>query len=67
MSTGQVTLKLYKGNVMVTGRKATSRCIPTSWSPSRTTRVPTTRSDAAGFIKLNALRLRTLAARNRDK
>ena len=23
--------------------------------------------DAAGFIKLNALRLRTLAARNRDK
>jgi argininosuccinate synthase len=40
---GEVTLKLYKGNVMVTGRRATSRSIPTRWSPSRTIAVPMTR------------------------
>jgi hypothetical protein len=40
---GEVTLKLYKGNVIVTGRRATSRSIPKRWSPSRTTAVPTTR------------------------
>jgi argininosuccinate synthase len=40
---GEVTLKLYKGNVIVTGRESPSRSIPTSWSPSRTTAVPMTR------------------------
>ena len=36
-------LKLYKGNVIVTGRKSRRRSIRTRWSPSRTTAAPTTR------------------------
>jgi argininosuccinate synthase len=60
--TGSVRLKLYKGNVIVTGRK----------SPNSLYRQDLVtfeegegydQSDAEGFIRLNALRLRTLAAR----
>ena len=40
---GEVRLKLYKGNVIVTGRRRRSRSIPTRSSPSRTTAAPTTR------------------------
>ena len=41
---GEVTLKLYKGNVIVIGRSsARNRSTPTRSSPSRTTRAPMTR------------------------
>ena len=57
--TGTVRLKLYKGNVIVEGRKA-----PTSlYDPEIATFEEDTvynQKDAEGFIKLNALRLRTL-------
>ncbi|HEX9701558.1 MAG TPA: argininosuccinate synthase, partial [Rhodospirillales bacterium] len=55
--TGTVRLKLYKGNVMVTGRKS-----PVSlYSQETVTFEADTvydQRDAEGFIKLNALRLR---------
>jgi argininosuccinate synthase len=62
---GEVRLKLYKGNVMVTGRDS-----PTSlYSPTLVTfeddRGAYDQKDAEGFIRLNALRLRTLAMRDR--
>ena len=57
--TGRVRLKLYKGNVDVIGREARTASTTRSWSPSRTTRAPTTSSTPQGFIKLNALRLRS--------
>ena len=40
---GTVRLKLYKGNVIVVGRKSPARSTPTPSSPSRTTAAPTTR------------------------
>ena len=55
--TGIVRLKLYKGNVTVAGRKS-ARSL---YDPEVATFEKDTvynQADAAGFIKLNALRLR---------
>jgi argininosuccinate synthase len=64
--TGRVRLKLYKGNVTVTGRKS-----PVSLYDEATVTFEADQvydqKDAAGFIKLNALRLRTLARRQKRK
>ncbi len=60
--TGSVRLKLYKGNVIVTGRKSPNSL----YSEDLVTFEEGEgydQSDAEGFIRLNALRLRTLAAR----
>ena len=61
---GTVRLKLFKGSVTVVGRKS-----PVSlYSEQHVTFEADTvydQRDAEGFIKLNALRLRTLAARNK--
>jgi len=51
----------YKGNVLMAGRKARSLCFLTLVT-FETTRAPTTRR-TRGFIRLNALRLRTLGMR----
>jgi len=62
--TGTVRLKLYKGNVVVTGRKSPNSL----YSEDLVTfeeGAGYDQADAAGFIKLNALRLRTLAARRK--
>ena len=63
--TGTVRVKLYKGNVTVTGRKS-----PVSLYSEETVTFEADsvydQRDAEGFIKLNALRLR-LAARGRKK
>jgi argininosuccinate synthase len=64
---GEVTLKLYKGNVMVTGRESTKSLYSDKLVTFEDDQGAYDQKDAAGFIKLNALRLRTLAARNRDK
>ena len=55
--TGTVRLKLYKGNVIVTGRKAPNSLYDQSVATFEADTVYDQR-DAAGFIKLNALRLR---------
>ena len=64
---GEVTLKLYKGNVMVTGRESEKSLYSDKLVTFEDDQGAYDQKDAAGFIKLNALRLRTLAARNRDK
>jgi argininosuccinate synthase len=65
---GEVTLKLYKGNVMVTGRESPNKSL---YSDKLVTfeddQGAYDQKDAAGFIKLNALRLRTLGKRNLTK
>ncbi len=63
---GVVRLKLYKGNVMITGRKsATNSLFDESIATFEDDAGAYDQKDADGFIKLNALRLR-VAARRRD-
>src|SRR3954469_18339269 len=62
---GTVRLKLYKGNVMVTGRKSKKTLYSDALVTFEDDRGAYDQKDAAGFIRLNALRLRTLAVRNR--
>jgi argininosuccinate synthase len=61
---GRVRLKLYKGNVMVAGRdsKADSLFDPTI-ATFEDDRGAYDQADAAGFIRLNALRMRIAAKR----
>jgi argininosuccinate synthase len=64
---GQVNLKLYKGNVIVTGRSSPHSLYAQDLVTFEDDQGAYDQKDAAGFIKLNALRLRTLAMRNRKK
>ena len=57
--TGTVRLKLYKGNVIVTGRKSPSSLYDEDMVTFEEDSVYDQR-DAEGFIKLNALRLRMI-------
>ncbi|MEM7170129.1 MAG: argininosuccinate synthase [Pseudomonadota bacterium] len=62
---GTVRLKLYKGNVIVTGRKSDDSLYSLSHVTFEEDSVYDQR-DAQGFIKLNALRLRLLNRRGRN-
>jgi len=62
---GSVRLKLYKGNVIVTGRKSPKSLYRNDLVTFEDDRGAYDQKDAEGFIRLNALRLRTLAARDR--
>jgi argininosuccinate synthase len=62
---GTVRLKLYKGNVIVTGRKSKKTLYSDALVTFEDDRGAYDQKDAEGFIRLNALRLRTLAARSR--
>ena len=62
---GEVRLKLYKGNVIVTGRRSARSLYSDALVTFEDDRGAYDQKDAAGFIRLNALRLRTLAARDR--
>jgi len=63
---GSVRLKLYKGNVIVVGRKSeTDSLFDESIATFEDDEGSYDQKDAEGFIKLNALRLR-IAARKRD-
>ena len=62
---GDVRLKLYKGNVMVTGRESPKSLYSTSLVTFEDDKGAYDQKDAEGFIRLNALRLRTLAMRDR--
>jgi argininosuccinate synthase len=62
--TGTVRLRLYKGNVMVAGRRSARSLYRTDFATFETDSVYRQR-DAEGFINLNALRLRIRALRDR--
>ncbi|MEM7094802.1 MAG: argininosuccinate synthase [Actinomycetota bacterium] len=62
---GTVTLKLYKGNVMVEGRSSADTLFDYKTVTFEDDGGTYDQADAAGFIKLNALRLRNLARRDR--
>jgi argininosuccinate synthase len=62
---GTVRLKLYKGNVIVTGRKSPKTLYSDTLVTFEDDRGAYDQKDAEGFIRLNGLRLRTLAARKR--
>ncbi len=60
--TGEVRLKLYKGNITVTGRKSTSNSLfSEEIATFEDDQGAYDQKDAEGFIKLNALRLRIQA------
>ena len=62
--TGTVRLKLYKGNVIVTGRKSPHSLYSEKVVTFEDDQGAYDQRDAAGFIKLNALRLRLLGRRD---
>ena len=65
--TGTVRLRLYKGNVMVTGRQSDAFSMYDEAIVSFDDESGAyTQSDAEGFIRLNALRLRVAAAKGRS-
>src|ERR687884_125038 len=61
--TGEVRVKLYRGNVIVAGRRSPNSLYQEKLATFEADTVYNQR-DAEGFIKLNALRLRTLAKVN---
>jgi argininosuccinate synthase len=62
--TGEVRLKLYRGNVIVAGRRAARSLYNERLATFEADTIYNQR-DAEGFIKLNALRLRSLAQANK--
>jgi argininosuccinate synthase len=62
---GEVRLKLYKGNVIVTGRESPASLYSSTLVTFEDDKGAYDQKDAQGFIKLNALRLRTLAQRRK--
>ncbi|MBK5960703.1 argininosuccinate synthase [Rhodoplanes elegans] len=63
--TGRVRLKLYKGNVTVVGRESPYSLYDQELVTFEEGAVAYDQHDAQGFIKLNALRLRTLGQRKK--
>ncbi len=64
--TGTVRLKLYKGNVTVIGRESPYSLYNQELVTFEEGAVAYDQKDAAGFIKLNSLRLRLVGARHRQ-
>jgi argininosuccinate synthase len=62
---GEVRLKLYKGNVIVIGRTSPKSLYSSTLVTFEDDKGAYDQKDAEGFIKLNALRLRTLGLRDR--
>jgi argininosuccinate synthase len=62
---GQVRLNLYKGNVILIGRESKYSLYDQDLVTFEEGAVAYDHRDAAGFIKLNALRLRTLGQRKK--
>ncbi|MCL4148275.1 UNVERIFIED_CONTAM: hypothetical protein GTU68_063728 [Idotea baltica] len=60
---GRVRVKLYKGNVDVVGRQSDDSLFDENIATFEDDGGAYNQADAEGFIKLNALRLRTLAAK----
>lgn len=62
---GKVRLKLYKGNVIVVGRESKNSLFDEDIATFEDDEGAYDQADAAGFIKLNALRLRIAAQKGR--
>jgi argininosuccinate synthase len=62
---GVVRLKLYKGNIIVAGRKSPKSLYEPKIATMERDASPFDQSDATGFIRLNALRLKLRAMRER--
>src|SRR6059058_2107482 len=60
--TGVVRLKLYKGNIIVAGRKSPKSLYDPKIATMESEASAYDQTDATGFIRLNALRLRIRAA-----
>lgn len=65
MVEGEVRLKLYKGNVIVTGRESPASLYSSTLVTFEDDKGAYDQKDAEGFIRLNALRLRTLGQRKK--
>lgn len=63
---GVVRLKLYKGNIMVVGRKSDDSLFDAAVATFEDDAGAYDQQDAEGFIKLNALRLRIAASKGRN-
>jgi argininosuccinate synthase len=63
---GEVRLKLYKGNVIMTGRESEQSLYSSTLVTFEDDKGAYDQKDAEGFIKLNALRLRTLGLRKKQ-
>ncbi|MFT4863772.1 MAG: argininosuccinate synthase [Pseudohongiellaceae bacterium] len=63
---GNVRLKLYKGNVIVVGRESKDSLFDATIATFEDDAGAYNQADAAGFIKLNALRLRIAAMKGRS-
>ena len=61
---GKVRLRLYKGNIEVVGRESNDTLFDEAVATFEEDQGAYNQADAEGFIKLNALRLRTVARRN---
>src|SRR4030095_14634936 len=61
---GLVRLKLYKGNIIVAGRKSPKSLYDPEIATMEGAKSPYDQSDATGFIRLNALRLKLRAVRD---
>ncbi|WP_017925998.1 argininosuccinate synthase [Thioalkalivibrio sp. HL-Eb18] len=62
---GEVRLRLYKGNVIVAGRRSEDTLFDNAIATFEDDAGAYDQKDAEGFIRLNALRLRIAASRNR--
>ncbi len=65
--TGVVRLKLYKGNVIVAGRKSSKSLYDPKIATMEGDASQYDQSDATGFIRLNALRLKRRAQRSHEE
>lgn len=63
--TGEITLKLYKGNILISNRSSIHSLYDTDLVSFEDSDTDYDQSDAGGFIKINALRLRLLTKRNK--
>ena len=64
--TGTVRAKLYKGNVIVAGRESAKSLYSSTLVTFEDDKGAYDQKDAEGFIRLNALRLRTLGMRRKN-
>ena len=64
---GLVRLKLYKGNIIVAGRKSPKSLYDPRIATMEGERSAFDQSDATGFIRLNALRLKLRALRDQSR
>ncbi|MGY8831647.1 MAG: argininosuccinate synthase, partial [Pseudomonadales bacterium] len=62
---GVVRMKLYKGNVIITGRKSDDSLFDANIATFEEDGGAYNQADAGGFIKLNALRMRIAAGKGR--